>query len=64
MDDDAIEQLKAAESVKQSLKLRKEDFVSNLTGGDIFEINYVTLIAPVSLPSLKIRPHPLPKLRI
>jgi hypothetical protein len=29
-------------------KLRKEAFVSNLTGGSIGEINLVTAIAPVS----------------
>lgn len=52
--DDTLEKLKAAESVKQSLKLRKEDFVSNLVGGDISEINYVTLVASVSLSSRKI----------
>jgi phosphatidylinositol glycan class W len=28
-------------------KLRKEAFVSNLTGGTITEINYITAIAPV-----------------
>ncbi|KAI5293616.1 hypothetical protein KEM55_007014 [Ascosphaera atra] len=28
-------------------KSRKEAFVSNLTGGDISEINQVTLVAPV-----------------
>ena len=31
-----------------SYKRLKEDFVSNLTGGEIGEINYVTAIAPVS----------------
>lgn len=46
--DDAIEQLKVSETVRQSLKLRKEDFVSNLSGGDISEINYVALVTPVS----------------
>jgi hypothetical protein len=32
-----------------SYKSLKEDFVSNLTGGNISEINYVTAVAPVSL---------------
>lgn len=32
-----------------SYKSLKEDFVSNLTGGKISEINYVTAVAPVSL---------------
>lgn len=31
-----------------SYKSLKEDFVSNLTGGSIWEINYVTIAAPVS----------------
>lgn len=31
-----------------SYKALKEDFVSNLTGGTIEEINYVTAVAPVS----------------
>lgn len=31
----------------QSYKALKEDFVSNLSGGDIWEINYVTAVAPV-----------------
>lgn len=33
----------------ESYKSLKEDFVSNLTGGKISEINYVTAVAPVSL---------------
>ncbi|KAL8732977.1 MAG: hypothetical protein Q9166_002375 [cf. Caloplaca sp. 2 TL-2023] len=32
----------------QSYKSLKEDFVSNLSGGSISEINYVTIVAPVS----------------
>jgi phosphatidylinositol glycan class W len=35
----------------QSYKARKEAFVSNLTGGSIWEINQVTLVAPVRIPS-------------
>ena len=31
----------------RSDKLLKEDFVSNLPGGSISEINYVTAVAPV-----------------
>lgn len=34
----------------QSYKTLKEDFVSNLSGGTVFEINWVTAVAPVSLP--------------
>lgn len=30
-----------------SYKSQKEAFVSNLTGGEVSEINYVTAIAPV-----------------
>jgi glucosaminylphosphatidylinositol acyltransferase len=33
----------------QIYKAQKEAFVSNLTGGDIMEINAVTFIAPVSI---------------
>ena len=32
----------------QSYKALKEDFVSNLSGGSIWEINFVTAVAPVS----------------
>ena len=31
----------------QSYKSLKEDFVSDLSGGSIFEINLVTAVAPV-----------------
>lgn len=31
-----------------SYKQRKEDFVSNLTGGSVTEISFVTAVAPVS----------------
>lgn len=31
----------------QSYKARKEAFVSNLSGGDVWEINIVTLVVPV-----------------
>jgi glucosaminylphosphatidylinositol acyltransferase len=37
--------------MEKSYKARKEEFVSNLSGGSILEINYVTLVAPVR-PSL------------
>jgi hypothetical protein len=44
---------KAAEAaIAASYKSLKEDFVSNLTGGEIGEINYVTAVAPVSSPLL------------
>lgn len=32
----------------QSYKTLKENFVSNLSGGSIEEINYITAVAPVS----------------
>ena len=32
----------------QSYKTLKEDFVSNLSGGTVSEINWVTIVAPVS----------------
>lgn len=38
----------AEEAITASYKSLKEDFVSNLTGGEIGEINYVTSVAPVS----------------
>jgi phosphatidylinositol glycan class W len=38
----------AEEAIAASYKSLKEDFVSNLTGGEIGEINYVTAVAPVS----------------
>jgi phosphatidylinositol glycan class W len=38
----------AEEAIAASYKALKEDFVSNLTGGEISEINYVTAVAPVS----------------
>jgi hypothetical protein len=39
---------RAAEAaIAASYKSLKEDFVSNLTGGEIGEINYVTAVAPV-----------------
>jgi phosphatidylinositol glycan class W len=42
---------RAAEAaMAASYKALKEDFVSNLTGGEIGEINYVTAVAPVSSP--------------
>jgi hypothetical protein len=40
---------RAAEAaIAASYKSLKEDFVSNLTGGEIGEINYVTAVAPAS----------------
>lgn len=45
---------RAAEAaIAASYKSLKEDFVSNLTGGEIREINYVTAVAAVSLKALK-----------
>lgn len=38
----------AEAAMAASYKSLKEDFVSNLTGGEIAEINYVTAVAPVS----------------
>ncbi|KAL9122017.1 MAG: hypothetical protein Q9187_001431 [Circinaria calcarea] len=35
--------------MSQSYKSLKEDFVSNLSGGDIFEINLVTAVAPAAV---------------
>lgn len=35
-------------------KAQKEAFVSNLTGGSVWEINTVTLVAPVSSASLQV----------
>lgn len=37
-------------SMDPSYKARKEAFVSNLSGGSIWEINAVTLVAPVCTP--------------
>ena len=34
----------------QSYKTLKENFVSNLSGGTVSEINWVTAVAPVSHP--------------
>lgn len=34
----------------QSYKTLKENFVSNLSGGTVSEINWVTAVAPVSPP--------------
>jgi hypothetical protein len=43
---------RAAEAaMAASYKSLKEDFVSNLTGGEIGEINYVTAVAPVCFSS-------------
>lgn len=39
-----------------SYKQQKEDFVSNLSGGSVFEISYVTSVASVSPPSLPLWP--------
>lgn len=41
----AVEQ--ARKAMAANYKALKQDFVSNLTGGDIMEINFVTAIAPV-----------------
>ena len=46
---------RAAEAaMAASYKSLKEDFVSNLTGGEIGEINYVTAVAPVSLHAMNL----------
>lgn len=44
-------------ALETNYKLRKEDFVSNLTGGSISEINYVTAVAPVGNHSLIFPDH-------
>lgn len=36
-------------TMAQSYKSLKENFVSNLSGGSIWEINYITAVAPVCL---------------
>lgn len=41
----------AAAAMAASYKTLKEDFVSGLTGGEIWEINLVTAVAPVSPPA-------------
>ena len=38
----------------QSYKTLKEEFVSNLSGGSVSEINYATAVAPVSLLNINI----------
>jgi hypothetical protein len=43
----------AEAAIAASYKSLKEDFVSNLTGGEIGEINYVTAVAPVSSASIQ-----------
>jgi phosphatidylinositol glycan class W len=37
-------------AIAASYKALKEDFVSNLTSGEIGEINFVIAIAPISFP--------------
>ncbi|PVH72712.1 acyltransferase activity [Cadophora sp. DSE1049] len=39
----------AEQAMAASYKALKEDFVSNLTGGEISEINYVTAVAPAAV---------------
>ncbi|KAK2627411.1 hypothetical protein QTJ16_003377 [Diplocarpon rosae] len=39
----------AQQAMAASYKALKEDFVSNLTGGEISEINYVTAVAPLDI---------------
>ncbi len=52
---------RAAEAaIAASYKSLKEDFVSNLTGGEIWEINYVTAVAPVSFKPLALDISNLP----
>ena len=36
----------------QSYKSLKEEFVSNLSGSSVSEVNYVTAVAPVSINDL------------
>lgn len=42
-----------------SYKQQKEDFVSNLSGGSVAEINYVTSVAAVCSPPTQ-TPNPTP----
>lgn len=41
----------------QSYKALKEDFVSNLSGGSVLEVNYVTAVAPVRPQLALAKPH-------
>ncbi|MAD82794.1 MAG: hypothetical protein CL912_07515 [Deltaproteobacteria bacterium] len=47
----------AEQAMAASYKALKEDFVSNLTGGEIPEINYVTAVASVSICFLHMERH-------
>lgn len=41
----------------QSYKTLKENFVSNLSGGTVSEINWVTAVAPVKFAQSKSHPY-------
>lgn len=47
MDDVAAGEERVKAALRASYKKQKEAFVSNLNGGTLWEINNVTLVAPV-----------------